>query len=70
MRSKYLASALADGWEEGETKVVELELADSATVQDLKLLLKLSYGGECHYSVGIFTCRLDSVSLFVCVSVP
>jgi len=70
MRSKYFASIRAGGWEEGETKVVELELADSATVQGLKLLLKLSYGSECHYSVGFFTCRLDSVSLFVCVSIP
>jgi hypothetical protein len=47
MRSKYFASALAGGWKEGETKVVEIAMADAAAVRDLKLLLKLSYGGNC-----------------------
>ena len=30
MRSKYFASALAGGWKEGETKVVEIAMADAA----------------------------------------
>lgn len=46
MRSPYFASALAGGWKEGETKVVEIAMADGAAVRDLKLLLKLSYGGK------------------------
>ena len=47
MRSNYFVSALAGGWEEGETKVMEIAMADAAAVRDMKLLLKLSYGGNC-----------------------
>jgi len=45
-RSPYFDSALSRGWSEGEKKVGEIALADEAAVEDLKLLLRLSYGGK------------------------
>jgi multidrug efflux pump subunit AcrA (membrane-fusion protein) len=64
MRSPYFASALAGGWKEGETKVVEIAMADGAAVRDLKLLPKLSYGGKCDtLFYCLVTCRGNPFSL-------
>lgn len=46
-RSPYFASALTGGtYQEAQTKTVEITLADKEAVEDLKLLIKLSYGAS------------------------
>lgn len=43
-RSPYFKAALDRGWVEARDKVVQLALANGQSVEDLKLLFKLSYG--------------------------
>jgi len=48
-RSPYFESCLDGEWSEAQIKTVEIVLANDQAVQNMKLLIKLSYSGSYIY---------------------
>ena len=48
-RSPYFESCLGGEWKEAQSKTVEISLESDQAVQDMKVLLKLCYGGSYIY---------------------